>query len=274
MASEAIMRWLRVRRRNAVIASGLYFLFAIACGALIPIPIFLALYRFGGAWLCVAGFIVMVLIYADCVYAQRDDLSFIPKWMIREVLHAIPRLALDGARHLVRASRMARMDLPLCADVLTYLVNKRISAAREELLAAFPGLDWARLLVDLRLIEGVLFLRRDHSRVGLTSVLRLELEMLWMRAPKLRSAEPDPEPEPEPGPVGKAEPLSPSEILGVSDGASLVEIKAAYRSRVKECHPDKFASLDEHSRGMAEEWTKSLNAAYESLMAESAERRR
>ena len=34
-------------------------------------------------------------------------------------------------------------------------------------------------------------------------------------------------------------------------------------------HEDRFAAMDEHSRSLAEEWTKSLNAAYELLVRET-----
>ena len=63
--------------------------------------------------------------------------------------------------------------------------------------------------------------------------------------------------------------LTPAEILGVLPTASLAQIKIAYRNRIKECHPDRFAGMDERSRSLAEEWTKSLNAAYEILVRET-----
>jgi curved DNA-binding protein CbpA len=72
--------------------------------------------------------------------------------------------------------------------------------------------------------------------------------------------------EPEPVSVDEPENLSPCEILGVGADASIAKIKVAYRNRVKQCHPDRFAGMDEDSRMLAEEWTKALNAAYESLV--------
>ena len=47
--------------------------------------------------------------------------------------------------------------------------------------------------------------------------------------------------------------------------ASLVEIKAAYRKRIKECHPDLFAGMDQRAMALAERWTRALNAAYSKL---------
>ena len=41
--------------------------------------------------------------------------------------------------------------------------------------------------------------------------------------------------------------------------------KLAYRKRVKECHPDLFAGMDQNAQALAERWTKALNAAYSTL---------
>jgi len=57
-----------------------------------------------------------------------------------------------------------------------------------------------------------------------------------------------------------------TKILGVSALASAAEIKTAYRTRVKECHPDRFPNVDAQSRELAEEWTKAVNAAYAELL--------
>jgi DnaJ-domain-containing protein 1 len=112
------------------------------------------------------------------------------------------------------------------------------------------------------LIEGVI-LFRDVNRVSLIAPLRLELRRLLVRV----SGAEIPREEPEPVPVDEPRRLSPHEILGVSAKASVSQIKNAYRSRVKECHPDRFANLDEKSRQLAEEWTKAVNAAYAELLA-------
>lgn len=274
MANEGITNWLRARRRNAIVISSLYFLFAITCGVLVPLPIFFALFHLGGQWLCIGGFVVMILIYMDCVHSRRDDMSFIPRWIAREILHAIPRLALDGAQHSVRVARLARMQIEPCANVLSYLAARESAVSRDELLRVFPDLDWPRLVSELHLFEGVLFLHRDVSRLSLTTALRLVLGRFVVKAQRVRVEIPRQEPEPEPVSVEEPETLSANEILGVPENASLAEIKAAYRSRVKECHPDRFAGLDERSRQLAEEWTKALNAAYDTLLSQNGGRSR
>jgi hypothetical protein len=59
----------------------------------------------------------------------------------------------------------------------------------------------------------------------------------------------------------------PHDILGVKRGASMDEIKKAYRERLKKYHPDKVASLNLGSeyREMFEEKTMEIQKAYEAL---------
>jgi DnaJ-domain-containing protein 1 len=111
---------------------------------------------------------------------------------------------------------------------------------------------------------------RGLKSVSLLAPLRLELRQLLAH---IHNAEIPPE-EPEAIPVDEPQHLSPREILGVSANASAAEIKTAYRNRVKECHPDRFPNLDEQSRQLAEEWTKSLNAAYAELLREPVTNKR
>jgi DnaJ-domain-containing protein 1 len=54
-------------------------------------------------------------------------------------------------------------------------------------------------------------------------------------------------------------------VLGVSRNASPDEIKAAYRQRMQEYHPDKVAHLGRDLRTLAERKAKEINEAYEAL---------
>lgn len=206
------------------------------------------------------------LLFVDCRRAERDDMSIIPLWLAREFFHVGPRLIFDGWQSMARARQFARVDVETCAEVLTCLLSKATPTTREELRRALPSLFWDEIASQLQLIDGVV-LFRTVEKVSLVAPLRLELRQLLAQT---RSAE-APEQGPQAIPVDEPQQLSPREILGVSDRASLAEIKIAYRNRVKECHPDRFSTLDQESRELAEEWTKAINAAYAELLGRRSE---
>jgi len=52
------------------------------------------------------------------------------------------------------------------------------------------------------------------------------------------------------------------EILGLSPYASLEEIKAAYKRKIKEYHPDKVAAMGDEIKILAEKRTQEINAAF------------
>jgi DnaJ-domain-containing protein 1 len=118
-----------------------------------------------------------------------------------------------------------------------------------------PGLN-----EQLSLLDGVLFLREDLPWLMLMDPLRLRLR--WMLEQETR---PRPEPTPQTVHVNEPETLGAYEILGLPPSAFMVEIKTAYRKRVKACHPDLFAGMDQQAMALAERWTKALNAAYATL---------
>lgn len=60
---------------------------------------------------------------------------------------------------------------------------------------------------------------------------------------------------------------NPYEVLGIKEGASQEEIKAAYREQVKKYHPDKYQ--DNPLQDLAEEKLQEVNEAYEYLMKNS-----
>lgn len=51
-------------------------------------------------------------------------------------------------------------------------------------------------------------------------------------------------------------------VLGVSRNASIDEIQTAYKSLIRQYHPDKVASLGEELRTLAERKSKAINVAY------------
>lgn len=277
MSESAIQGWLLEKQRRALRSARLYFLatwsvglfallvnFVIACVVLKSF-LLLVFPKLPGAGLCACllAISLVVLLFRDCVRADRDDMSVIPLWFAREYFHAGPRLILEGWHELARARRLARVDTELCTGVLEYLAKKATPTSIEEFNRVFPMLAWDRIASQLRWIEGVILFRGGKS-ASLMAPLRIELRRLLGTMPH----EEIHDEEPEAAPVNDPAHLSSREILGVSETASAAEIKTAYRNRVKECHPDRFANLDTKSRELAEEWTKALNAAYADLMSE------
>jgi hypothetical protein len=276
MSGSTIETWLAHKQKSALLRSRFYFigtsvvgLLALAPNAVVAFLIcklfFLLLVpaipasNVGGALLAV---VAVAALFMDCIRAERDDMAIIPLWFAREFFHMGPRVIFDGWSELERAHQLSRVDTDMCAQLLGYLVNRTTPTRRDELLRLFPIWRWDDMVRNLRMIEGVIIFR-DNSSVSLLTPLRLELRQLLAHFPKTEI----PREEPEPVPVGEPHRLSAHEILGVSMSATVAEIKAAYRNRIKECHPDRFANTDAQSRALAEEWTKALNAAYAELMA-------
>jgi hypothetical protein len=276
MPGSAVKVWLQIKQRKALLSARVYFAITTIGGTLALLPnLFIAflickivLLTFIPRFLLTSILALLpaaalpVLQFIDCRRAERDDMSMIPLWLAREYFHIGPRLMLDGWERLDRARRLARVDLALCAEVLEYLYAKNTPTSREELYRAFPAWGWNEIASQLRTIDGIILFRNTQS-VSLLAPLRLELrKLLATRAPEAEI----PEEEPQPVPVNEPQQLTPHEILGIPANATLAEIKIAYRTRVKECHPDRFSNLDEQSRQLAEEWTKALNAAYAELL--------
>jgi DnaJ domain len=64
------------------------------------------------------------------------------------------------------------------------------------------------------------------------------------------------------GPRGTEQPRPWWEVLGVSEGSSLDEAKAAYRTKIKQYHPDRVVGLGEEFQQLADRKTKELNEAF------------
>jgi len=67
-----------------------------------------------------------------------------------------------------------------------------------------------------------------------------------------------------------AEPRDPYDVLGVSKGASIGEIREAYRRLASQYHPDKVVHLGPEFRELAEIRFKEIQAAYQELRSRQA----
>ncbi len=284
MAQQQMTGWIRKKRRRGFLLSALYAGLVMVGGSIAFLLEFAVVYLVINilmltaapyfAFRSVVSFAiaaaVMGVFYIDSIHSSRDDMSFLPLWLLREYASVGPRAILEASRSLVEAFRFACLDVSFCEVLLSHLAWKNRSVSRDELEAELPGVDWSKVVGQLGLFDGVLVLS-GASRITLMIGLRLELRGFQVRTrpeASAASARSEPAREPEPIPVTEPEKLSPWDILGVSASATVAEIKHAYRRRVKECHPDRFAGMDEQSRRLAEEWTKAVNAAYHTLIAQ------
>ena len=58
--------------------------------------------------------------------------------------------------------------------------------------------------------------------------------------------------------------LAPHELLGISNTASRIEVKAAFRQKARAYHPDR---VDPFLRSHGQEFMKLLNQAYRSMLS-------
>ncbi len=59
-----------------------------------------------------------------------------------------------------------------------------------------------------------------------------------------------------------------SQVLEVDRAASIESIKTAYRSKIRQYHPDKVSSLGREFQEIAEQKSKQINAAYETAKSD------
>ena len=281
--SEAIIRWLEQKRRSDRTLTAVLSLLALSGGAavflLISFLVYGVLFVVSGAfsrsvpWLVpvslglTAGFFVRCI--KGCQGERQLALDPMGWWILKDLGSFGPRLILEGVRQLRCFEQLGELNVTACAQALGYLAEQDAAVSWEQLMRHCPQLSWPRLREQLVLLDGVLFLGDPADRVTLMDPLRVRLR--WMLHREQRTAygpepaRPRPEPAPPAAPVNDPEKLSAYEILGLSASASAAQIKAAYRKRVKECHPDLFAGMDQQSKALAERWTKALNAAYATL---------
>jgi len=157
---------------------------------------------------------------------------------------------------------LMRTDLATATEALAILSRRLHRTSLSELTKLLPRRDPLKVLRQLQEMDFVLFLAKEPVGVILTEAIREELNCL-LGSP----AETESGPAERPLVTCPPEDWEEYELLGLAPGASLVEVKAAYRERIKQCHPDKFVGRGAEFRQLAEERAKAVNAAYKILLA-------
>jgi DnaJ-domain-containing protein 1 len=281
--SGAIANWLEQKRRMNRASAAVIAALALGSGGVVFLLVTFLIYTVlsflcgvfvhSVPWLWLAAFGLTAGFFVRSVKGRQEklDLGMDPMgfWIIKDICSFGPRLIVEGLRQVRSCGQFGELNVAAGARALAYLAGQNAAVTWEDLIQNCPQLSSERLREQLSLLDGVLFLGEDASRITLMDPFRLRLR--WMlereqREGKWREpAQPKPEPPPRAVPVTEPETLSAYEILGLSPSATVLEIKTAYRKRVKECHPDLFAGMDQQAKALAERWTRALNAAYASL---------
>ena len=288
--SGAIARWLEQKRRTNRAAAAVISVLALGSGAAVFLLTTLLIYSVLSivcgafvhsiAWLGLAALGLTAWVYVRIMKGRQDErqLGSDPMgfWILEDISSVGPRLILEGLRQVRCYGQLGELNVAACARALAYLAGQNVAVPWQDLVRHCPELPSPRLREQLSLLDGVLFLDEDDAaRVTLMDPFRLRLRWMLVRDPEQEHepkaakgqepAQPRPKPTPQAVPMNEPEKLSPYEILGLSPSASKAEIKTAYRKRVKECHPDLFADMDQQAKALAERWTRALNAAYATL---------
>lgn len=188
--------------------------------------------------------------------------------IVGDVLLTGPRLTTWSVAVLRKACRLMRTDLQTTSETLAILLRRLHRTSFPAMAKLLVGKDPMKALLVLQELDCVLFLAKAPAGVILTAETREELNRLLGTKVDFQFKPPPDEP-PAAEPVRDGD-MGCYELLGIQPTTSLAAIKSAYRTRIKQCHPDKFVGRGADFRQLAEERAKALNEAYEILSAKHA----
>ncbi len=199
-APKPIARWLELKRRSerttaavlAVLALGggaavflvmallVHAVLSIVCGSFLHSVPWLGLAALG----LTAGFFARSL--KGRQEALEPDLDPMGFWIVKDICSIGPCLILEGLREVRRCGQLGELNVAVCARALAYLAGQNAGVAWEDLIRQCPQLPSARLREYLLLLDGVLFLGEDASRVILMEPFRLRLRSMLERETRAR----------------------------------------------------------------------------------------
>jgi hypothetical protein len=189
--------------------------------------------------------------------------------LITDLLFTGPRLVVGVLKLFQRAGRLSKFDARSGAGILALLASKDSRVSFREICDQISGINPTRDFPQLRDVEGVLFLTKDPTGLGLTADFRAELRAVMGSVEPVEELQSDTSPGPETASVYESCCVEEHcyQILGITSSASLAEARAAYRRLMKEHHPDRLAGLGNELQDLAQERAKQINQAYEDICA-------
>src|SRR6267154_1898905 len=190
--SEGIARWLEQKRRRDRAWAAVICVLALGCGAVVFLLTTLLIYTvvrvvsvahdYSEIISEVVALGLTTWSYARIMKRRRHqlDVELDPMgfWIFKDLYSVGPRLLLEGLHQVRCCAQLGELNVAACARALTYLAGKNAAVTRDELIAHCAQVPWERLKEQLLLLDGVLFLGEDGSRVTLMEPFRLLLRSM------------------------------------------------------------------------------------------------
>jgi DnaJ-domain-containing protein 1 len=156
-----------------------------------------------------------------------------------------PRTVLRGKRPLLAVYFSVGLSVVL---LMMFLFSEELEAAAATIvLVPATGLIW---VAGMRQWEHRLWVRRQGER---------RQGEQWRQKGRSRGEE---RTRGNTGTTNDAEPRTWWEVLEISERSTFEDVKTAYRTKIKECHPDKVTGLAREFQDLADRKTKEINLAF------------